>query len=60
MSAPANFKDKFKEQLNILYESHAAKRDKNFDQYQEGMCDAIDVVEQMFDKLWKELEDGSE
>ena len=53
---PADFRDKFKEELNILYEAHAAKRDKHFDQYQEGMCDAIDIVEQIFDKIYKELE----
>ena len=56
MNNPTDFRDKFKEELNILYESHAAKRDKHFDQYQEGMCDAIDIVEQIFDRLWKEYE----
>lgn len=51
-----DFHQKFKEQLNTLYESHAAKRDKYFDQYQEGACDTIDIIEQIFDRIWKEHE----
>jgi hypothetical protein len=51
-----DFRSKFKEELNIKYESASSKWDKNADQYQQGMADGIDIVEGIFDKLWRQYD----
>ena len=51
-----NFYTKFKEQLNIRYQSAESKYNKNYDDYHQGIMDEIDRIEVLFDKTWKECE----
>jgi hypothetical protein len=51
-----NFRARFKEELNIRYQSAESKYNKNCDDYNQGRMDEIDSVEILFDKVWKECE----
>lgn len=51
-----DFYNKFKEEIETLFNSSAAKADTTDDQYWEGKTDGIEKVERVFDQLWREFE----
>lgn len=51
-----DFYNKFKEELNIRYLSTSAKSNKDTSVYLGRVMDEIDVIERIFDRLWKEMD----
>ena len=50
------FHDKFKQEIEPLFNTAVSKADRCFDQYWAGKMDGIEAVEAIFDKAWKEFE----
>lgn len=49
-----DFYDKFKQELEPLFNTAAAKADRTSDLYWSGRMDGIESVEKIFDRLWRE------